>query len=170
VRSTKTDVIDQETAIRQGDLLTIRLSGITPPSEQQETVNEFGTISGLPFIKEVKAEGLTPGVLAKKIERSYLDGGYYNKISVSVTPGPRLVYVYGEVRIPGKEVLWSQGLTVVKAISLAGGFTDYADRTNLEIQRRDSIIRVNFKDAEHDPAKDVEVYPRDNIRVGRALF
>ena len=57
-----------------------------------------------------------------------------------------------------------------RAISLAGGFSDYADRSKVEIRRRDTIIPVNYKESEKDPSKDVEVYPRDEIKVGRTLF
>ena len=121
--------VDTEAAIRQGDSVSIRITGVSPEINQVEEVNEFGTIT-LPFIKEVKADGLTPGVLAKKIERTYIDGGYFNKLSVSVILGPRDLYVRGEVRAPGR-VPWTPGLTVVKAVSLAGGFSDYADKTNV---------------------------------------
>jgi protein involved in polysaccharide export with SLBB domain len=160
--------IVEDAAIRQGDSLTIRITGITPEINQIEEVNEFGMIS-LPYINTVKAEGLTPGVLQKKIERAYLDGGYYTKLSVSVTPGQRVLYINGEVRMPGK-VVWSSGLTVAKAISLAGGFTEYANRSEIEVHRRDTILKVNFKEAERDPSQDVEVFPRDNIKVSRSLF
>lgn len=160
--------VDSEAAIRQGDTISVRVTGVTPEINQVEEINEFGTIT-LPYIKDVKAEGLTPGVLARKIERAYIDGGYFTKLSVSVIPGPRDLYVRGEVRSPGR-VPWTTGLTLVKAISLAGGFSDYADKTNVEIRRRDSLIKVNFKDAEKDPQLDVEVYPRDDVKVGRTIF
>jgi polysaccharide biosynthesis/export protein VpsN len=160
-------VVD-DAAIQKGDTLIIRITGITPEIQQPEEVNEFGMIS-LPFINNVKAEGLTPGILQKKIERAYLDGGYYTKLSVSVTPGPRVLYVHGEVRMPGK-VTWTSGLTVGKAISLAGGYTDYAGRSNIEVTRKGSTFSVNLKAAEDDPSKDVLVYPRDDIKVNRSFL
>jgi polysaccharide export outer membrane protein len=160
--------VDSEAAIRHGDTISIRITGITPEINQVEEINEFGTVT-LPYIKEVKAAGLTPGVLAKKIERAFIDGGYFTKLSVSVIPGPRDLYVRGEVRVPGR-VPWTPGLTVVKVISLAGGFSDYADKSNVEIRRRDSIIRINYKEAEKDSNKDIEVYPRDDVKVGRTIF
>ncbi len=168
LKSGGTGDVDSEASIRQGDTISLRITGISPEINQVEEVNEFGTIT-LPYIKEVKAEGLTPGVLAKKIERTYIDGGYYTKLSVSVIPGPRDLYVRGEVRSPGR-VPWTSGLTVVKAISLAGGFSDYADKTNVEIRRRDNLLKVNYKEAEKDSNKDIEVYPRDDVKVGRTIF
>ena len=59
---------------------------------------------------------------------------------------------------------------MVKVVSLAGGFSDYADRTNIEIRRRDTIIKVNYKEAEKDSNQDIEVYPRDDVKVGRTIF
>ena len=111
-----------EATIYKGDSLYVKISGINPEINQQEEVNEFGTIM-LPYIKEVRAEGLTPGILARKIERTYIDRGYYTKLSVSVTPGAREFYANGELRIPGK-LLWSPGLTLTRAISLAGSFSE----------------------------------------------
>lgn len=157
-----------DAAIQKGDTLIVRITGITPEIQQPEEVNEFGMIS-LPFINNIKAEGLTPGVLQRKIERAYLDGGYYTKLSVSVTPGPRVLYVHGEVRMPGK-VTWTSGLTVGKAISLAGGYTDYASRSHIEVTRKGTTFSVNLKAAEDDPSKDVPVYPRDDIKVNRSFL
>ena len=160
--------VDTDAGICKGDSVTIRITGITPEISQQEEVNEFGMIT-LPYIKEVKAEGSTPGVLARKIERAYIDGGYYTRLSISVTPGPRELYVRGEVRGAGR-ISWTMGLTVMKAIALAGGFSDYANRSDIQIHRRDQVIKVNGKEAEKDPQKDIEVYPRDDIKVGRTLL
>jgi len=157
-----------EAAIMHGDTLTVRITGVNTEINENQVVNEFGTIT-LPYIKEVKAEGFTPGVLAQTIEKAYLEGGYFTKLSVSITPGQRDLYIRGEVRLPGR-LPWSPGLTVVQAVSLAGGFTDYANRQSVEVRRKDGMIVVNFKDAELDPTKDIPVFPRDDINVGRTLF
>ena len=154
--------------ILHGDNLTVRVSGVNTEINEQVVVNEFGTIT-MPYIKEVKAEGLTPGVLAQNIEKAYLEGGYFTKLSVSIIPGQRDLYIRGEVRLPGR-VPWSPGLTVVQAVSLAGGFTDYANRESVEVRRKEGVIVVNFKEAERDQSKDVAVLPRDDINVGRTLF
>ncbi len=157
-----------DAAIVPGDIIEVRITGINNPIDQQEVVNEFGTIT-MPYIKEVKAAGYTPGVLAQNIEKAYIDGGYYTKLSVSVIPGQREFYTRGEVRLAGR-LPWTPGLTVVQAISLAGGFSDYANRSDIEIRRKDQVIKVDFKEAEKDPSKNVEIFPRDDISVKRALF
>ena len=157
-----------DAAICQGDIVSIRITGVNPEINLSDEVNEFGMVT-LPYIKEIKAEGLTPGVLAKKIEQAYIDGGYYTKLGVSVVVGQRTLYIHGEVRGSGT-IPWTPGLTLVRAISLAGGFSDYADRSNIEIRRRGSTIKVSFKEAEANPSKDVPVFPRDEIKVGKTIF
>lgn len=167
-RSTTTGTADLDAAIRRGDTLNVKVAGITPEINEAQEVNEFGMIT-LPYIKDIKAENLTPGILAKKIERAYIDGGYYTKLSVSVICGPREFYIHGEVRSPGK-ALWTTGLTLVKAIALSGGFSDYANKSDIEVRRRDKVFRINYKQAEKDPSLDIEIYPRDDIKVGRTIF
>jgi protein involved in polysaccharide export with SLBB domain len=45
------------------------------------------------------------------------------------------VYVTGEVRTPGRYT-YEAGISVQKAISMAGGFTEKADKTDVRVERR----------------------------------
>src|SRR5262245_34025307 len=50
-----------------------------------------------------------------------------------------VVFVGGEVMHPGRYD-WIPGLTLTNAIALAGGFTDFADRRQLEIRRPTGVV------------------------------
>ena len=50
-----------------------------------------------------------------------------------------MVYVTGEVLYPGR-ITWKPGLTLGKAIALAGGFTDFADQRRLEIHSLNGTV------------------------------
>jgi len=94
-----------------------------------------GLIS-MPLIGDIQAAGLTADVLAQRItERLKQYFATTPSVSVSVkTINSYSVFVLGEVTKPGKYQLKSY-ITVLQAISTAGGFTDYAKRNKLQIVR-----------------------------------
>jgi polysaccharide export outer membrane protein len=94
-----------------------------------------GLIS-MPLIGDVQAAGLTADALAQRItERLKQYFATTPAVSVSVkTINSYSVFVMGEVAKPGKYQLKSY-VTVLQAISTAGGFTVYAKRNKLQIVR-----------------------------------
>ena len=94
-----------------------------------------GLIS-MPIIGDVQAAGLTADALAQRIAerlKQYL--ATTPSVSVSVKQiNSYSVYVLGEVTKPGKFQLKSY-ITVLQAISMAGGFTDYAKKNKLQVLR-----------------------------------
>jgi polysaccharide export outer membrane protein len=97
-------------------------------------VRPDGLIS-MPIIGDVQAAGLTADALAQRIAdrlKQYISNP---AVSVSVKElNSYSVYVLGEVTKPGKFQLKSY-ITVLQAISMAGGFTDYAKKNKLQVVR-----------------------------------
>jgi len=58
----------------------------------------------------------------------------------------------------------------VRAISVAGGFTDFAKRTKVQLTHNGKTQIINVDKAIRDPRLDVPVYPGDTIYVPRRLF
>jgi polysaccharide export outer membrane protein len=94
-----------------------------------------GLIS-LPLIGDIQAAGFTADALAQRItERLKQYFATTPSVTVSVkTINSYAVFVLGEVTKPGKYQLKSY-ITVLQAISTAGGFTDYAKRNKLQVVR-----------------------------------
>ena len=94
-----------------------------------------GLIS-MPLIGDIQAAGLTAEALAQQIaERLKQYFATTPAVSVSVkTINSYSVFVLGEVVKPGKYQLKSY-ITVLQAISLAGGFTVYASKNRLQVLR-----------------------------------
>lgn len=93
-----------------------------------------GMIS-LPLIGDVKAAGLTAEQLAKEITKRYKEYKENPAVSVSVSAvNSYSVFVMGEVNAPGKYPLKSYA-TVLQAISLAGGFTQFASENRMQVVR-----------------------------------
>ena len=111
-------------------------------------VRTDGKIS-LPLIQEVKAAGLTPLQLKEVLMRKFKDFIENPIVSVTVMEANSFkVYVTGLVRNPGVYRLRTE-TTVTQVISLAGGFTEWANPKKILVVRkedgREKRITVNYK-------------------------
>jgi polysaccharide export outer membrane protein len=152
-----------------GDNIQVTLSGLPTPIEpHQEAIKEDGTIT-MPDIGHVQAVGKTAGELQNEIYNLYVPK-LYRHLTVTVSPGDRVYYVTGEVKQPGRQ-LYAGQMTVTKAITTAGDFTDFANHKKVWLIRANGQrIKVNCNEALRDPTKDPQVYPNDLIRVPRRLL
>lgn len=97
-------------------------------------VRPDGMIS-LPLIGDVQASGLTAAQVGERISKRLSEFKENPSVSVSVKEiNSYFVYVVGEVMRPGKYPLKSYA-TVLQAISLAGGFTQYASKNKMAVMR-----------------------------------
>jgi len=82
-------------------------------------------------------------------------------------------YIRGEVGKPGMYYLES-GLTLMNAISVAGGLTQFANRKDIQLLREDADhhekLTVNLKAIEEGKKEDVPLRPNDTIIVPRRVF
>lgn len=146
-----------------GDLVSIRVYGEEDLSIETQ-LNDLGVIS-YPFLGELNVYGLTVTEVQEKIELGLKDGYLVDpKVSVTVVTYRRF-YVNGEVRQPGG-FAFLPGLTVRKAISLAGGFTPRASRDKIYIisdteEGRSSPQRADLNSS---------VKPGDVITVKQRFF
>ncbi len=98
-------------------------------------VRPDGMIS-MPLIGDVQASGLTSEQLAQGIAERLKQFKESPTVSVHVTQvNSYVVYVMGEVPSPGKLQLQSYA-TILHAIALSGGFTQFASRNDMQVIRR----------------------------------
>jgi len=160
-------------AFHIGELITVKgvpvSGGGTPDStiEHTERIGEDGNIT-LPYIQQVKAEGKTASQLQREIHDKYVPK-YYTDLTVTVYGADKYFYVEGEVHASGKYE-YPGNMTVVRAISVAGGFTDFAGKTKVQVTHNGHRQKVNVSKAINDPRLDVPVYPGDTIHVPRRIF
>ncbi|MBI2946397.1 MAG: polysaccharide export protein [Verrucomicrobia bacterium] len=155
--------------LRIGDAIYISFSGvIDPPPKVEDRIREDGCIT-LPFVGDVKADGLTRFELQQKISGLYVPK-YYKRLTVNVNPADRFIYVSGEVRREGS-ISYTREMTVRKAIAAAGGFGDFADKSSVKLTRTNGqIMTVDCNRALKDPELDLTVFPDDQIHVPRRIF
>lgn len=122
--------------LRPGDVLSIEVFRV---SEFSRTVRieDDGTFT-YPLCGEIRAGGLTPRDIARIMEKKLALQIANPQVEVTVSAwSPRRVYVLGEVRNSSSLELPTYGrMTVLQAISEAGGVTESADLNNVVVLRR----------------------------------
>lgn len=164
----------QDAVLRPGDQIEIRLGGV--PAEEISQVTGLYTVDGdgfinMPHIGKVRAAGATQSQLQGAVENSYKSQQIYTNpsITLAVPNTARFVEVMGDVRAP-QRVPFTADLTVVGAITAAGGFTEYADQGKVSLTSDGKVTVVNVKEVRKDPSKDKNVKPGDKIYVPQSFW
>jgi polysaccharide export outer membrane protein len=152
-----------------GEKITVTFSDlphIPPPHEQN--IREDGTIT-LPFGVTLRAAGKTPGQLEDEIREAYVPR-IYLRLTPIVTADERTISVGGEVKISNRQH-YTDRTTVLRAIQAAGDFSDFADRRKIELIRANGQkFYVDWYKAKENSALDLEVFPGDQIIVGKRIW
>jgi polysaccharide export outer membrane protein len=129
----------------------------------QFTVDGNGYVS-LPLVGQVKASGFAASDLEVEITNKLADGYVNNpKVSVEVTTY-RPFYVIGQINKPG-EYAFVNGMTVLNAVALAGGYTEQADDADVYVRRNGTT-----KEQEVPADQTTRIYPGDVVRVSQTTF
>ena len=153
---------DTEYRLGVGDSLKIQVYG-EPDLNVEARIGEKGLIS-YPFLGTIKVLGMTSAELERHITEG-LKGDYLVNPEVAVhILEYRKFFVNGEVKSPGG-FPYQPGITVHKAISLAGGFSERASRDKIYIVREKSSHRKAVK-----AALDTRISPGDIITVEESFF
>jgi polysaccharide biosynthesis/export protein len=101
-------------------------------------VDSKGNIN-LPLVSEVHVAGLTVSQAQKAVENAYRKGRYLRNPQVTINVeayASREVSIQGQVRSPGRYPLPIEtSMTVLELVTRAGGFTDTAKGTAVNITR-----------------------------------
>ena len=165
-----------QSTIRNGDKIVISIAGV-PATEQSQinreySVSEDGTVN-LPYLSTpIMAKGRSTSELEKAIEAAYKGNEIYTSptITCGSQQGARFVDISGQVRSPTR-VPYTEDLTLMSAVSAAGGLSTYAD------DRKIQLIRAGGKSSTVDLVKirqgkqtDPKLEPGDKILVDEKWF
>jgi len=146
----------------KGDVFSINVFNEPDLSKAKIKMSDAGTMQYI-SLGEVRVEGMSVADLEALITKT-LKGSYLTdpKVTVSIDEY-RPVFMSGQVAKTGA-FPYQPGLTVLRAITIAGGFAPRADERKLYIQKEDNpgqLIQVG-------PNTFVE--PGDIISVGESFF
>lgn len=149
--------------LASGDVIRISVFGEPDLSFAEVSLNDAGIFS-YPFLGDVRAGGKTAAeierILTERLKGSYLVDP---RVSVSILKY-REFFISGEVKTPGGYT-FQPGLTLRRAVALAGGLTERAS------EKRITIIRDQDPQRRPEPATlDTLVMPGDTITIDQGFF
>ncbi|WP_246251864.1 polysaccharide biosynthesis/export family protein [Ancylobacter pratisalsi] len=142
----------------------IRLTVFNEPTLSGEFEIDASGMISIPLIGNVKASGETPRALEQAITAK-LSSGYMRdpRVNVEVLKY-RPFYIIGEVSKPG-EYPYRNGMNLMSAVAVAGGFTYRANDQTVYIRRAGQSQEYSY------PATTTTmVFPGDIVRVSERLF
>ncbi len=156
-----------------GDVIEVRvyqepeLSGVYQVGPEGDVI--------FPLCKRVSVGGLSPNSAAERL-RACLREGFMRDPQVSVLVkeyNSKKVFVFGEVQKPGTFV-YENGMSIVQAVTLAGGFTKTASQNSTSVTRRvkgqEVKMKVNVQDIALGKAPNFTLEPGDIVYVPESLF
>lgn len=116
-----------------------------PDLSEAASIRPDGRIT-MPLIGEVQASGLTPVQLAAQLTEKLSQFVNRPEVMVSVQAvRSKRYYVTGEVGRPGAYPL-AVPTTVLEALTLCGGFREFANQKNITILRGTKKFKFNYKE------------------------
>jgi len=134
--------------------------------------------AGFPLIGMVQLSGKTIAEATAELQRRYRDGYLVNpQISLTIRQyAKRSFTILGQVQKPGSyEITGNEGIDLLQAVGMAGGYTRIADPGKVTVKRRtngsERVIKVDAKRmARDDATESFSIRPGDTITIGESIF
>lgn len=138
-------------------------------------LNSEGNLT-VPLLGSIHLAGLTPTQAASKVTELYSRDYLVNpKINVTlVNYGSRRFTILGQINHPGIFEMSPDGIDLLEAVAMAGGYTRIAAPERITVRRHsasgDEILKVNAKRFTKGKGGGFRVEPGDTITVGESIF
>jgi polysaccharide export outer membrane protein len=156
-----------------GDVFEVRvygepeLSGVYRAGPRGEIV--------FPLCRAVQVGGLNASEASDRLRACLADGFIRNaRVSVIVKEyNSKKIFVFGEVQKPGTFV-FEDGMTVIQAVTLAGGFTKTASQNSTSVTRlvdgQEAKVKVPVQDIALGKAANFALRPGDIVFIPESMF
>lgn len=164
----------ESTTLGAGDVFTLEIVGEKELPLEYRVASD-GTVE-LPYIAPLSVAGLEPQQISQLIRQRLVEGQILTNPSVIVSVkeyNSKRVSVLGQVQKPGSFPL-SPGMTLVDAISQAGGLNAIANRDRVNITRRskagNQTAQVSIAAITDGESPDIPLQAGDQIYVNERVF
>lgn len=164
----------ESTSLGVGDEFVLQIIGEEKlPSTY--VVAPDGTVA-FPYVNRVKVDGLEPQEVEDAVRNELINQGFYKNPVVTVLVkayNSKRIEIIGEVKKPGSLPI-EPGMTLLRAVSLAGGFTPIANHGDVTIRRKlkggVKIVQVDVDQIIDNRIDDVPLQAGDTINIGQTIF
>ena len=164
----------ESTTVGPGDVFQMQIVGEKDlPGEYQ--IASDGTVD-LPYLHRVEVKGLEPQEIARLIRTKLIEKQILTDPSVVVAVkeyNSKRIVLLGQVQKPGSFPL-SPGLTLIQAVSLAGGFTSIANTSRVNLTRSSKggsrTVQVNLDEITGGRSPDIPLQAGDRVYVYERIF
>jgi protein involved in polysaccharide export with SLBB domain len=164
----------ENTTVGAGDVFTLEIVGEKDlPVEFQ--IASDGNVD-LPYIHRVHVEGLEPQEISELVRKQLMDQKVLSDPSVIVRVreyNSKHFTVLGQVSKPGS-FPFSAGMTLIQAISMAGGFNAVAKHDQISLKRKNKdraeTVVVSVDAITEGGAPDIPLQAGDQIYVPERVF
>jgi len=164
----------ENTTLGPGDLFRMEIVG-EPDLPTEFQVAADGTVT-FPYIHEMKVAGLEPQEVSQRVRQGLIEKKILTdpSVVVSVTEyRSKMVTILGQVQKPGSFPL-SPGMTLLQAVSMAGGFTAIAQKSRVNLSRikdgKATTVVVNVESIYQGKDEDISLQSGDRIYVHERVF
>lgn len=172
-------IAEYDYLVGPGDVLSVTVwdhPELTTPAGQYRSSEEAGNwvhtdgTMFYPYIGNIQVEGLKVSEVRNLISQRL--ARYVESPQVDVTIAAfrsKWVYVTGEVEKPGTLPITNIPLTLVDAVSKAGGVTEHADWQTVVLNRGEQTYRFSLRDLykDGDVSQNMLLQPNDVININR---
>jgi len=166
--------IVQDTTLGAGDVFEVRVFNEESLTGTYQVASD-GSVD-YPLVGRIAVAGLRPQEVALLVAQKLKEGGYLKSPQVSVLVKEyksKKFHVLGQVRNPGT-FPFQENMTVVQAVTLAGGFSPIAneDKTTItrKIEGKEVIIRAEVGKISKGEAPNIELQAGDIVYVPERVF
>ena len=154
---------DDDYILGPGDVISVNIFNESDMSVKGVRLSKTGVVT-FPYIGDMKVTGLTLSTLKKKLLKKLKNGYLKHPQLVISIDQYRQFFVNGQVNNPGGYP-YVEGLTIRKAITIAGGITDKASLSKILLLKEGHSIPLRLV-----RTLDKKIGPGDVLTIGESLF
>jgi len=164
----------EKSTVGPGDIFVMEIVGEKELPREYQVASD-GTVD-LPYLPALKVQGLEPQEIARLVRARMIEKGILSDPSVIVQVkeyNSRRITLLGEVSKPGT-FPYTPGMSLIQAISIAGGLTPIADSDRVNLTRNTvkgtQTVVLSLDEMMEGNAPDIQLQPGDRIFVHDRIF